>query len=64
VTARDAVSRRGLFVAGELIEYWENPDLSFHCSREGVQAYIDRGEWDLVFNALTLMCNPPTDCVC
>jgi hypothetical protein len=60
----NVASRRGLLVAGELVEYWENPDVSFHCSREGVQGYIDRGEWELVFNALTLMYNPPMDSGC
>jgi hypothetical protein len=63
--ARDAASRRrGLLVAGELVEYWENPDVSFRCSREGLQAYIDQGEWELVFNALALLANPPADCSC
>ena len=61
----DTASRRtGFIVAGELVEYWENPDASFRCSREGVETYIERGEWELVFNALTLLHNPPADCGC
>ena len=49
-----AVTNRRLFVSGQLVEYWENADLPFGWAREDLQAYLDRGQWILLFNAVAL----------
>jgi len=39
-----------VFLSGQLVEYWENADLPFGWAREDLQAYLDRGQWVLLFN--------------
>ena len=46
--------RRRLFVSGQLVEYWEHPDVAFGWTREDLQAYADVGDWVLLFNAILL----------
>ena len=49
-----ASQRRRVFVSGQLVEYWEHPDVAFGWTREDLQAYADRGDWVLLFNAILL----------
>ena len=56
------VRTRRVFVSGQLVEYWENADLPFGWEHEHLQAYVDRGRWVLLFNALVLTGpRPPTE---
>jgi len=48
------VASRRIFVAGQLVEYWEHPEVPFGWAREDLQGYADRGEWVLLFNAVLL----------
>ena len=51
----DTVSQlRRVFVAGQLVEYWEDLNVAFGWTREDQQTYLDRGAWVLLFNALLL----------
>ena len=54
-----ATQRRCLFVAGQPLEYWEDSDIAFGWTREDIQAYADRGEWVLLFNAIFLIVPSP-----
>ena len=49
-----ATPRRRFFVSGQLVEFWEHPDVAFGCSREDLQTYVDREDWVLLFNAMVL----------
>jgi hypothetical protein len=46
--------RHRLFVGGQLVEVWENPDFPFRCSSEDIEKYAESGHWVLLFNALSL----------
>jgi hypothetical protein len=54
-----ATQRRCVFVSGQLVEYWEHPDVAFGWTREHLQTYVDREDWVLLFNALLLICPRP-----
>jgi hypothetical protein len=45
---------RRFFLSGEMVELWENPDFPFCCTRSGMQAYAEDGEWILLFSAMTM----------
>ena len=49
-----AKGRHQLFVGGQLVEVWENPDFPFRCSSEDIESYAESGHWVLLFNALML----------
>jgi hypothetical protein len=49
-----AAQRRRVFVSGQLLEYWEHPDVAFGWTLEDLQTYADRGDWVLLFNAILL----------
>jgi len=49
-----ATGRRRIFVSGQLVEYWEHPDIAFGWTPEDLRGYADRGDWVLLFNALLL----------
>ena len=49
-----AVTNKRIFVSGQLVEYWEHPEISFGWAREDLQGYAQRGEWVLLFNAVFL----------
>ena len=49
-----AGGRHQLFVGGQLVEVWENPDFPFRCSSEDIEKYAESGHWVLLFNALML----------
>jgi hypothetical protein len=38
-----AAQRRRVFVSGQLLEYWEHPDVAFGWTLEDLQTYADRG---------------------
>jgi hypothetical protein len=47
------------FVDGQLIEYWEHPDIRFGWSAEDLQNYADREDWLFLFNAIVLTAPRP-----
>ena len=49
-----ANQRRRVFVSGQLVEYWEHPDVAFGWTSEHLQTYADREDWVLLFNAILL----------
>ena len=51
--------RRRVFVSGQLVEYWEHPDVAFGWTHEHLQTYADREDWVLLFNAILLTCIHP-----
>lgn len=46
--------RHRLFVGGQLVEVWENPEFPFRCTSEDIETYAAAGRWILLFNAMTL----------
>jgi len=50
---------RRVFVSGQLVEYWEHPDVAFGWTHEHLQTYADREDWVLLFNAILLTCTRP-----
>lgn len=46
------------YVAGEPVEYWEDPDVTFDCTPEQLRGYAQQGSWVLLFNALAMMSSP------
>ena len=48
------VANRRMFVSGQLVEYWEHPEVAFGWSREDLRDYAARGDWVLLFNAVLL----------
>ena len=48
-----------MFVSGQLVEYWENPELPFGWTHADLQGYVDRGAWVLLFNAVVLTAPRP-----
>ncbi len=49
---------RRFYLDGKSIEYWEDPNLPFRCTADELQGYATRGDWVLLFNALTLLAVP------
>lgn len=45
---------RRVYIGGEQIEVWENPDLPFRCTQEEIESYARDEAWVLLFNALVL----------
>jgi hypothetical protein len=43
-----------MFVSGQLVELWENPEMTFGWAREDLERYAAREEWVLLFNAVML----------
>ena len=43
-----------MYVAGRLVEYWENPDFPFDWTPDALQRYADARRWVLLFNGLVL----------
>ena len=50
---------RRFFVAGQLVEYWEHPDVRFGWDPEDLQDYADRKDWLSLFNAIVLTAPRP-----
>jgi hypothetical protein len=51
-------SRHHFYLDGEPIEYWEDPALPFRCTADDLKGYATRGDWVMLFNALTLLSVP------
>src|SRR5207237_1296090 len=51
---RSAIAGKRMFVSGQLVEYWENPELPFGWTEADLQDYVDRGAWVLLFTAVLL----------
>lgn len=49
--------KRRMFVAGELVELWENPDFAFPTSENDLEECVESERWVLVFNAMMLGAN-------
>jgi hypothetical protein len=43
-----------MYVAGRLVEYWEDPDVLFDWTRDALQRYADARRWVVLFNGLVL----------
>ena len=43
-----------IFVSGQLVEFWEDPEVTFGWTSEDLRRYADREEWVLLFNAVML----------
>ena len=43
-----------VFVSGQIVEYWSNPDVAFGWGHADLQGYLDRDAWVLLFNAVIL----------
>jgi len=54
-----AIHGKRMFVSGQLVEYWENPELPFGWAAADLQGYVDRGAWILLFNAVVLTAPRP-----
>src|SRR5262249_9485755 len=50
--------RRG-FVSGQLVEYWEHPDVAFGWTHEHLQTYADREDCALLLKAILVTCTRP-----
>jgi hypothetical protein len=42
------------YVAGKLIEFWEDPDRPFGCTEADLRRYAARRAWVTLFNAVVL----------
>ena len=47
-----------LYVDGDEVEVWENPDAHFGASPADLKAYFNEGSWVALFNAMTLTSMP------
>ena len=52
--ATSLIGRQRLFVSGQLVELWENPEMTFGWAQEDLERYANREEWVLLFNAVML----------
>lgn len=52
--------KRRFYLSGQAVELWEDELLPFGWTRDDLQDYADRGEWELLFNALVLNAAPDT----
>lgn len=50
---------RRMFMDGQLVELWELPGAPFGCTPADLQAFVDREDWVLLFNALVLLGGSP-----
>ena len=46
---------RRIWIAGNAIDVWENPQLSFSWPPSAIQGYARAEQWASVFNALVLL---------
>jgi hypothetical protein len=42
------------YVAGQLVEFWEDPDRPFGCTAADLRDYVGREAWVTLFNAVVL----------
>jgi len=43
-----------VYVAGQLVEFWEDPDRPFGCAAADLRSYVGRKAWVTLFNAVVL----------
>jgi hypothetical protein len=43
-----------VWVAGQAIDVWENPQVSFSWTPGAIRSYLDAEQWESAFNALVL----------
>src|SRR5262245_57552644 len=48
------IRRTRIFVSGQLVEFWEDSEVTFGWTSEDLRRYADREEWVLLFNAMML----------
>ena len=48
------IRRTRIFLSGQLVEFWEDPEVTFGWTSEDLRRYADREEWVLLFNAMML----------
>jgi hypothetical protein len=53
--------RLRLFVSGQQIELWENPEAPFGFAPEDLESYAMAGEWVALFNAVMLRSSAAED---
>jgi hypothetical protein len=46
---------RRIWVSGAPVDVWEHPDASFSWTLNAIELYVDREQWESVFNALVLL---------
>ena len=46
---------RRVWVAGQAIDIWDNPQVSFSWTPGAIERYLDAGHWESAFNALVLL---------
>jgi hypothetical protein len=56
-SGRPATTRA--YVAGQLIEFWEDPDRPFGCGEADLRRYVARRAWVTLFNAVVLTVGRP-----
>jgi hypothetical protein len=47
------------YVAGQLVEFWEDPDRPFGCTEADLRDYVGREAWVTLFNAVALTAERP-----
>ncbi len=58
---KTATRRRRVFVSGQLVEYWEHPDVTFGWTRQHLQTYVERGGTGCSCSTLSSSPAPPED---
>ena len=48
------IRRTRIFVSGQLVEFWEDPEVMFGWAPEDLRRYADREDWVRLFNAVML----------
>jgi hypothetical protein len=56
-TAFGRSERTRMYVGGQPLEIWENPDVAFGTTEEDLQKFMDQGSWVALFNAVMLASN-------
>jgi len=46
---------RRVWVAGQAIDVWDNPQVSFSWTPGAIRRYLDGEQWESAFNALVLL---------
>ena len=52
MSAKTALRR--IWVAGQAIDLWDNPQVSFSWTPGAIRRYLDAEQWESAFNALIL----------
>lgn len=46
---------RRIYVAGDAIDIWENPQARFSWTPSAIEGYVNAEQWESLFNALVLL---------